>query len=56
MKGVPNFSDAAWQKKESDAEFIKTIKNGHKPMPAYKDKLNDDEIRALVAYVRSFAK
>ena len=56
MKDVPNFTDAAWQKKETDAELIKTIKNGHKPMPAYKDKLNDDEIRALVAYVRSFAK
>jgi len=56
MKDVPNFADAAWQKKETDAEFIKTIKNGHKPMPAYKDKLSDQEIQALVAYVRSFAK
>lgn len=56
MKDVPNFTDAAWQKKETDAKMIQTIKNGDKPMPAYKDKLNDQEIRALVAYVRSFAK
>ncbi|HEX8183625.1 MAG TPA: c-type cytochrome [Blastocatellia bacterium] len=56
IKEVPNFTDAAWQKKTPDADMIKTIKNGHKPMPAYKDKLNDQEIQAIVAYVRSFAK
>jgi mono/diheme cytochrome c family protein len=56
IKKVPNFTDAAWQKKTTDAEMIKTIENGDKPMPAYKDKLNEQEIRALVAYVRSFAK
>jgi mono/diheme cytochrome c family protein len=56
MKDVPNFVDTAWQKKTPDAEMVNTIKNGVKPMPAYKDKLNDQEIRALVAYVRSFAK
>ena len=56
IKDVPNFTNAAWQKKTPDADMIKTIKNGHKPMPAYKDKLNDQEIQALIAYVRSFAK
>jgi mono/diheme cytochrome c family protein len=55
-KDMPDFTDAAWQKKENDADLIETIKNGHKPMPAYKDKLNDDQIKALVAYVRKFAK
>jgi mono/diheme cytochrome c family protein len=55
MKDLPDFTDAAWQKKETDAELIETIKNGHKPMPAYKDKLSDDQIKALVAYVRKFA-
>jgi|SRR5215216_6204837 len=56
VKDVPNFADAAWQKKTPDAEMINAIKNGDKPMPAYKDKLNEQEIRALVAYVRSFAR
>jgi mono/diheme cytochrome c family protein len=56
MKDLPDFTDAAWQKKATDVEMIETIKNGHKPMPAYKDKLNDDQIKALVAYVRKFAK
>lgn len=55
MKDLPDFTDAAWQKKETDAELIETIKNGHKPMPAYKDKLTEDQIKALVAYVRKFA-
>lgn len=57
VKGVPDFTDAAWQKKESDADLISQIKKGAPPkMPSYKDKLNDAEIKALVAYVRAFAK
>lgn len=56
IKGVPNFTDASWQKKTTDQEMIETIKNGHKPMPAYKDKLSEEQIRALVAHVRSFAR
>lgn len=55
-KDMPDFTDAAWQKKATDAEMIETIKNGHKPMPPYKDKLSDDQIKALVAYIRKFAK
>ncbi|HST20619.1 MAG TPA: c-type cytochrome [Blastocatellia bacterium] len=54
MKDLPDFTNAAWQKKATDAEMIETIKNGHKPMPAYKDKLTEDQIKALVAYVRKF--
>ncbi len=55
MKDLPDFTNPAWQKKATDAEMIETIKNGHKPMPAYKDKLTEDQIKALVAYVRKFA-
>jgi mono/diheme cytochrome c family protein len=56
LKGVPDFTDAAWQKKQTDAEMIETIKKGHKPMPGYEEKLSNDQITALVAYVRAFAK
>jgi mono/diheme cytochrome c family protein len=56
IKGARDFTDAAWQKKESDGELAAAIRNGKKPMPPYRDKLNADEIKALVAYVRSFAK
>jgi cbb3-type cytochrome c oxidase subunit III len=57
VKGVPDFTDAAWQKKGSDADLISQIKKGAPPkMPSYKDKLKDSEIKALVAYIRAFAK
>jgi cytochrome c6 len=56
FKGAPDFTDAAWQKTHTDAELMNDIKNGEKAMPAYKDKLNDEQIKSLVAYVRSFAK
>ena len=39
--------------KMTDAELIAIMNNGKgKYMPAYKGKLSDDEIKALVAYVR----
>ena len=56
LKGSPDFTDAAWQKKQTDAEMVETIKKGHKPMPAYEDKLSNDQITALVAYVRGLGK
>jgi cbb3-type cytochrome c oxidase subunit III len=53
--GIPNFTDAAWQKRESDAELIKVVTNGHgKIMPSFKDKLSPDEIALVVKYVRGF--
>lgn len=55
VKGAPNFADAAWQQKETDDKLIEGIKKGNVPkMPAYGSKLSEDEIRALVAYVRRF--
>lgn len=56
LKDMPNFTNAAWQKKETDEEFAKMIKEGKKPMPAFGDKLTDEQVKALVAYVRAFAK
>ncbi|MEW6127093.1 MAG: cytochrome c [Acidobacteriota bacterium] len=56
MKEMPNFTNAEWQKKETDEEFTKAIKEGKKPMPGFGDKMNDEQIKALVAYVRAFAK
>jgi cbb3-type cytochrome c oxidase subunit III len=56
MKDIPNFADAAWQKKATDAEITGVIQNGKPPMPPYKSRLTDDQIKALAGYVRSFAK
>ncbi len=56
-KGTPDFTNAQWQAKESNDELIEQIKNGEPPkMPAFKDKLSDIEIKALVGHIRSFAK
>lgn len=43
-------SDAVQQ--NSDSELTKVLKDGKKKMPSFKDKLDDDEIKAVVAYVR----
>src|SRR5262249_11301226 len=40
----------------SDAEATNVIKNGKGKMKAYKDKLSDADVKALVAYLRSLKK
>lgn len=57
---IDDFTSAKWQKEMDDAEIRKTIQNGVKSrkgqvqMPAFKDKLGDDQIAVLIAYVRAF--
>ena len=46
-------SDAA--QKNTDADLIKATTDGKNKMPAYKGKLSDDDIKAVVAYVRTLA-
>ncbi len=53
--GVPNFADAKWQTSVTDEQLIKSITNGKKKMPAQKHKLSQEEIKALVKYVRILA-
>ncbi len=42
--------------KQTDAELTAIITNGKSPMPAYKGKLTDAQIKELVTYVRGLAK
>jgi cytochrome c6 len=42
--------------KMSDEQIEKSIENGKGKMPAYKSKLSDAEIDALVKYIRDLAK
>lgn len=54
--GVKDLRSDEVQKK-SDAELNNAITNGiGKTMPAYKDKLTEDQIKGLVGYVRGLAK
>lgn len=56
-KGVKDFTNASWQKSRSDAQFTASINNGKGDvMPGWKAKLTAEEVKALVGYVRSFAK
>jgi len=50
--GAPAFSSADVQKM-SEAELVGEITNGKNKMPAYKGKLTDDQIKAIVQHVRT---
>lgn len=56
---APNFNRRRWQERHSDEEIKKAIIEGVKEegkvlMPSFRSKLNDEQIEALVAYVRHF--
>lgn len=62
MAQVKDMTRADYQKTFTDEQAIKQIKEGYKDssgkerMKAFADKLSDDEVKALVAYVRSLSK
>jgi cytochrome c6 len=56
-KGQPDFTDAKWQKSQTDAQIAAATKNGKgKYMPAFKAKLSDEDVAAVVARIRAFGK
>jgi cytochrome c6 len=50
--GVKDFNSPEVAK-ESDADLIKTTKEGKNKMPKYEGKLTDDQIKDLIKYIRS---
>ena len=59
--GAKDFTDPKVQASFTDADAAKAIKegikdNGKTKMKAFGDQLSDDEVKALVAYVRSLKK
>jgi mono/diheme cytochrome c family protein len=53
---MPDFTSAAWQKAQTDKDITGRIADGVDPlMPAFRDKLSEDEMQALTTYLRSFA-
>jgi mono/diheme cytochrome c family protein len=52
---VPSFSSDAVLK-ESDSEMLTIAKNGKGKMPAWHDKLTDEQLHELVAYIRTLQK
>ena len=51
--GEKNFADVA---SKSEADLIKITTDGKGKMPSYKGKLSDDDIKAVVAYIKTLKK
>lgn len=51
---APNFKDAKWQKRRTDAQLSKSIRDGKGTMPKHAGP--EADIPALVAYVRSMVR
>jgi len=54
--GAKDYRDAKVQAEFTDAQATQLISEGKDKMKPFKGKLTDDEIKALVAYVRAFKK
>ena len=57
-QGVRSFKDAEWQKATDDATVEKSIREGKKGtmMASFEKQLTDEEVAALVAYIRELGK
>jgi ubiquinol-cytochrome c reductase cytochrome b subunit len=56
MPTIPDFTSMAWQMSQTDLEITHRIQDGNEPlMPAYRDKLSQQQILALTIYTRAFA-
>jgi mono/diheme cytochrome c family protein len=53
--GAHDFTTAEVQKM-SDADLTATITNGKNKMPKYADKLKPEDVKGLVAYIRTLKK
>lgn len=61
QSGVKDYTDPKVQEEMKDDKALKTVKEGitdkgKEKMKAYGGELSDDEIKALIAYMRAFKK
>src|SRR5579863_9568752 len=52
---VPSFNSESVLK-ESDADLLEIAKNGKGKMPAWHDKLSEDQLKGLVTFIHSLQK
>ena len=52
---TPNFTDPKWQASITDEKMRDTVKNGKKgtAMAGFSDRLKDEEITSVIAFIRS---
>jgi mono/diheme cytochrome c family protein len=54
---IPNFTDPEFFKSKKDADLVDAVGNGKgRDMKGFAEKLNKEEIKALVEYVRTLEK
>jgi mono/diheme cytochrome c family protein len=53
---IKDYRDPKVQAGFTDAQATEIIENGKEKMKGFKGKLSDDQIKALVAYIRAFKK
>lgn len=46
-------ADSKWQVRHSDAEIREDIERGPRIMPSFRDKFSDEDMKAVIAYIRS---
>jgi quinol-cytochrome oxidoreductase complex cytochrome b subunit/mono/diheme cytochrome c family protein len=55
MPKIPDFTSRSWQESRSNPELKVSILSGKGPlMPPFGDRVKDDQVEALMAYVRAF--
>lgn len=54
--GATNLTDPEWHQRVDDQRIINSIKHGRGQMPAAGEKLTDEQITALMLYVRTLKK
>ncbi len=55
MSEIPDFTSRRWQERRSDAKLIVSILDGkNTKMPAFGGKLNEEQARDLLVYIRAF--
>jgi len=52
---IPDLTSTAVQK-QTNAQLMHTIENGKKPMPPYKGKLTQEQIKSLALFIHSLKK
>ncbi|MBC7171072.1 MAG: cytochrome c, partial [Polyangiaceae bacterium] len=55
MMQVPDFTSAEWQQSRDDQTLASVVKQGRGLMPAFGDRIADENIVGLVQRVRAFA-
>jgi cytochrome c5 len=54
--GAANLTDPEWQQRVDDKRIVNSITHGRSQMPAFGEKLTEEQITSLMLYVRTLRK